>query len=136
MVMTSTCFRKIAIAIGISILAGCSQSLGIQPIKGTWKPVSKAYLAFGNLTISDDAIAWSSGQKASFRIVGQDKYDIVVELTEINLPKLNNTAYKYLKFTPKDNILDLEKEDLRVTFYEASQALDDKNAPEAIYTRH
>jgi uncharacterized lipoprotein YajG len=126
--MTTACLKKIAIAIGISILAGCSQPLNIQSIEGTWKPVSKAYLALGNLTISDNAITWSSGQKASFSIVKQDRYDIILELT--------GTDYKYLKLTPKDNLQDLEKEDLRVTFYGASQGLDDKNAPEAIYTRH
>lgn len=126
--MTTTCLKKIAITIGISILAGCSQPLNIQSIKGIWKPSTKAYLALGDLTISDNAIVWSNGQKASFRIVTQDKYDIIVELT--------GTDYKYLKLTPKDNLVDLQKEDLRVTFYGASPGLDDKNAREGIYTRH
>ncbi|MFH0940640.1 MAG: hypothetical protein V1840_02150 [Candidatus Omnitrophota bacterium] len=128
MVMAMACLKKLAIVIGISVLAGCSQPLNIQAVKGTWKPATKAYLALGDLTISNDTIAWSSGQKAPFRVVTQDKYDIIVELT--------GTTYKYLKLTPKDNLVDLEKEDLRVTFYEASQGLDDKNAAEGIYTRH
>ena len=126
--MTVNRIQKIAVMIGISILAGCSQPLNIESVKGTWKPSTKAYLAFGDLAISDNTIAWSNGQKASFRIVTQDKYDIILELT--------GTTYKYLKLTPKDNLVDLEKEDLRVTFYEASQGLYDKNTPQAIYTRH
>lgn len=120
--------RKIILLIGILVLTGCAQPLNIEAAKGTWKPSTKAYTALGNLTISDNTIAWSSGQKASFRVITQDKYDIIVEL--------EGATYKYLKLTPKDNLVDLEKEDLRVTFYEASQGLDDKNVPQAIYTRH
>ncbi|GEM_PF-4091248 len=125
--MMTTSLKNTAMALGIFILAGCSQPLNIQAVKGTWKPTGKAYLALGDMAISDDAISWSNGQRASFSIVSQDKYDIIVELT--------GTGYKYIKLTPKDNLVDLQKEDLRVTFYGPSQALTDKNASQEIYTR-
>lgn len=134
--MTAHCLKKIAVVISISLLAGCSQPLNVESVKGAWKPSTKAYTALGDMTISDDTIVWSNGQKASFRIIKQDKYDIIVELAETDLTKFNNITYKYLKFTPKDNIVDLAKEDLRISFYGTSQGLDDKNAPQAIYTRH
>ena len=125
-----TDLQKFTLALGIVILAGCSQSPNIQDIKGTWKPVSAAYLTFGNMTIGDNAVAWSSGQRSPFQIIQQNKHDTVIELTEKDTPKFNGTVYKYIKLTPKDNIADLGKEDLRVTF------IDNKNTVEGTYTRY
>lgn len=116
------------------LLGGCSNYRDILAIKGTWEPLSTVYLNFGNMVVRDDSIAWTSGQKVSFRIARKDKNGIVVELTDKALPEFHGTTYKFIRFNLKYNT-NFKKLDLKVSFYEPNRDLNDNNAMWGVYVR-
>lgn len=119
---------------GILVFSGCSKPTKTLSIKGTWEPLSKVYLNFGNMTIKDDLIRWVTGQKSSFKIISSEKKETVIQFTNKILPRFHGDVYKFIRFVSKLGKTTQETE-LEVSFYEESQRLDDKNAMWGIYIK-
>jgi len=107
----------------IESILDISPELDILSIGDAWVPVSMGCLSFGDMTVSEENISWTNGQKTTYRIIEQNYNTCLLELTSSPLPQFNNSEYQFMECA-KDNFIDDRENELEVSFYQSQQQLE------------